>query len=209
MIRPDSRKPAPPAKRRSASPAEPEVSAAGGWLARLRRLRLRIWRQGLRFELRLEDPQQTLDAVRQTAAAASRSEAEAIRASLKAVLDRHAESREVLLHARVLEKALRSRGLGVIDELPDKVLERALFQLDALVGDWARAGLSGLRQRLQDALAKHARANDKRSTAERLSDFEAGGRVQVNEASESTFQEATAEWERSWTSRQRRDTEPR
>ena len=110
-----------------------------------------------------------------------------------------ASARSVLVHLSVLEKALGRHGLKALDELPPDVMRKAMSQLETLVSDWSNAHLAVLRAKLIAAVGKHERVNDRRSTAERLSDFQDSNRLQVNEASVTTFMEVNAQWERSLT----------
>lgn len=123
-------------------------------------------------------------------------------AALKDVLDRHAASRSVLLHLGRVEQALQQQGLDGLQGVPAEVLRRALMQLETLVSDWSEGSLAGLRAQLKAALAKPGRAAgpSRRSggASGRHADF-AESRVQVNEASVSTFMEARARWEQSLT----------
>jgi hypothetical protein len=186
--------------KRSKKVSAPAVADGGGWFERLKRLRLRLKRQGLNFQVLLEDPLEHLAEIKREAAVADSSEAAALRAALKAVLDRHASSRKVLVHLRVLEKALRSRGLRAFEELPPELMRRAMFQLDTLVSDWSPAGLAALRSRLIAAMVKREGVSGRRGAAEQpLSDFGDGSRLQVAEGSVTTFMEVNEQWERSLT----------
>ena len=186
-----------------AQQARPAEKKTLGWFARLKRLRLRFQRKGVNIHLLLEDPAEHIADLKRQAVAIDTSEAAVLRTALKRVLDRHASSRSVLPHLRVLEKALGKYGLNAMEELPPEVMQKALSQLETLVSDWSEAGLAGLRARLTAALVKHGRAKMTHRGAERLSDFQDSNRLQVNESSVTTFMEVNAQWERSLTGSQK------
>jgi hypothetical protein len=177
-------------------PPRPAKKQFLGWLDRFKRLRFFFQRKSA--SALLDDPSEHLASIKQQAAADS-SEAALMRAALKGVLDQHASSRAVLVHLSVLEKALGRHGLKALEELPLDVLRRAMAQLETLVSDWSPGNLAALRARLTEALIKQRRANDRRRTTERLSDFEDSRQLQVKEASVSRFMEANARWQRSLT----------
>lgn len=185
-----------PAKKASPAPA---AATPDGWFDRLKRLRFRFKRKGVNIQLLLEDPAKHLADIKRQAAEADTSEGALLRTALKGVLDKHASARSVLVHLSVLEKALGRHGLKALDELPPDVMRKAMSQLETLVSDWSNAHLTVLRAKLIAAVVKHERVGDRRSTAERLSDFEDSNRLQVNEASVTTFMEVNAQWERSLT----------
>jgi hypothetical protein len=119
--------------------------------------------------------------------------------ALKSVLDRHAASRSVLAHLGVVEQALEHRGLLGLEDVPSDVLGRALSQLEMLVSDWSEVGIAALRAQLKSAMAKPGRSDLPRGAPKKQStDFD-NSRLQVNEASVSTFMEARARWETSLT----------
>lgn len=177
---------------RKGPPTRPVKQDSPGWLDQLKRAWLRLQPKGAG-----RDP--SLGGVAQRDSHADDSEAVLLRAALKGVLDRHASSRSVLVHLRLLESALGRHGMKALDELPHDVLRRAMSQLETLVSDWSAGNLAALRARLTEALIKHRRANDRRRTAERLSDFQDSRQVQVKDVSVSTFMEANARWQHSLT----------
>lgn len=176
-------------------PAKPKPTAIEHerWFERLKRLRLRFKRKGLDVEVTLEDPAARV--IEAPPAVVEMTEAEAMSAALKAVLDRQRQARSVLVHLAVFEKALHQHGLKALDELPPHVMQRAMFQLDTLVSDWSGAGLAGLRAQLTSALIRHEHVRDQRAGHEPLSDFDDGKRLQVDEASVSDFMAANAKWQ--------------
>lgn len=201
---PGGKKPVPKAASKTASKAAAKAADKPlGWFARLKRLRLRFQRKGIDFKLLLEDPAEHIAEIKRQAVAVSTSEAAMMSAALKLVLDRHASARAVLVHLAVLETALRRRGLETLDELPPEVMLRAMSQLETLVTDWSPAGLAGLRARVTTALVRQDRASQHGGASEQLSSFQDGNRVQVGEASVSTFLAVSAQWEGSLTGSQR------
>jgi hypothetical protein len=120
--------------------------------------------------------------------------------ALKGVLDRHAASRSVLAHLSVVEQALEHNGLQALEDVPADVLGRALSQLEMLVSDWSESGIAALRAQIKAAMAKPGRFDVARSAQakKKSTDFD-NSRLQVNEASVSTFMEARARWEGSLT----------
>jgi len=179
-------------------PAAPVVEK-DGWLQRLKRLRLRFKRKGLNIQLLIEDPAKHIADIKRESAVADVSEAATLSAALRGVLDRHPTSRSVLVHLALLEKAMSRHGLKALDDMPPDILQRAMSQFDTLVSDWSPAPLAALRAKIKTVLLAHERANDHRSTAQRLSDFHDDKRMHVAEASVTTFMEANAEWEKSFT----------
>lgn len=120
--------------------------------------------------------------------------------ALKAVLDRHEATRSVLAHLNVVEQALEHRGVAALEDVPTDVLARALSQLEMLVSDWTEPGIAALRAQVKAAMAKPGRLDTPRrgAQAKKSTDFD-NSRLQVNEASVSTFMEAHARWETSHT----------
>jgi hypothetical protein len=193
--RPKSRKPASP-------PAASKPEQKKGWLQRFKGLHVRLVRKGLSFHVVLEGDRDRLDAkvqARKVAAAAALRQAEPLRQALSRVLDLHPSTRSVLLHLVVLEKALRKQGLPGIESLPADVLRKALAQFETLVTDWSSVDLATLRGKVAAALSIHDRAVEKADKGAVLSRFEDDHRMQVQEASVTTFMEANEEWERSFT----------
>lgn len=187
------------AKNLPAGKVRPAEAKKLGWFERLKRLRLRFKREGMNVRVLLEDPAQHLADIKRQSKQADLSEAAMFSAALKGVLDRHAASRSVLPHLTVLEQGLDRHGLKVLDKLPPDVVRKALAQMETLVTDWSQGGLAALRARLSGALITHGRDKGRRRVAEQLSEFQDSQRLQVNEASVTTFLEVNAQWERSGT----------
>lgn len=120
--------------------------------------------------------------------------------ALKLVLDRHAASRSVLAHLSAVEQALEHNGVQALEDVPSDVLGKALSQLEMLVSDWSEAGIAALRAQIKAAMARPGRFDVARGaqSTKKSTDFD-NSRLQVNEASVSTFMEARARWETSLT----------
>lgn len=131
-----------------------------------------------------------------------RADASHMLAALRQVLDRHATSRSVLVHLGIVEQALEHNGVQALDDVPADVLARALSQLEMLVSDWTETGIAALRAQIKAAMVKPGRldapAGRRKPAARPAADFD-NSRLQVNEASVSTFMEARARWETSAT----------
>lgn len=183
-------------KAKQARPVAPHGSA--GFLDQLKQLWHRVSRPRSNEASLLDDPAQHIADIKRKTATDS-SEAARLKAALKDLLDRHNESRSVLMHLRVLEKALGRYGLNAFDELPPDVLKRALFQLEGVVSDWSQGPLAALRARLTQRLIKHGRTPERRRAGSRASRFQDSDRLDVKDGSVSVFLEAQARWERSLT----------
>ncbi|MBX3622149.1 MAG: hypothetical protein KF891_19455 [Rhizobacter sp.] len=194
-------KPTKAATKASTQAAKPRAAALG-WLDRLKRFSF-LRRKPTAPPPVLKDSVRPAPAGRRVSSSKP-ADANGARmlAALKQVLDRHAASRTVLVHLGGVEQALQQHGLDGLQEVPAEVLRRALMQLETLVSDWSEGHLAALRAQLKAALAKPGRASAhaRRSGAAtgRSADF-AESRVQVDEASVSTFMEARARWEQSLT----------
>jgi hypothetical protein len=173
----------------SSSPAKRSAARAPGTWARARRWIQRLLGRAVHEpEARAPRRASTLD----------KSELERVRLDLAAVLDQHPESRQVMRHARALERGLEKRGRFALDDLPVQVIRRALEQLDTLVTDWSVEGLSTLRSKAAVAVADRERVENERDAVRRSASED---EVEVEEASVTTFMRASEEWERSFTGR--------
>ena len=170
------------------SAKRPAARATGTW-ARARR-----WIQRLLGRAAREPAARTP----RRASTLDKAELDRVRQDLAAVLDQHPESRQVMRHARALERGLEKRGRFALDDLPVKVIRRALEQLDTLVTDWSVEGLSTLRSKAAVAVADRERIENERDAVRRSA---TEGEVEVEEASVTTFMRASEEWERSFTGR--------
>jgi hypothetical protein len=125
-----------------------------------------------------------------------KAELQKVRQHLSEVLDQHPQAREVMKYVRALERGLHKKGRFALDDLPVDVIRRALEQLDTLVTDWSLEGLATLRSKAAVAIAGRELVEAER--AERRVSNESDD-VEVEEASVTTFMQASEEWERSLT----------
>lgn len=116
---------------------------------------------------------------------------------LASLLDRHPRARAALHQLALLERVLRQRGAPELWTLPDPVLGRALWQLEALTDDWSQAGLAELRSRLAVAVRRHERSQAESARGEMLSTFGTPDKVQVTEVGLSMFEEFDQSWAKS------------
>lgn len=116
-------------------------------------------------------------------------------AELRALLDQHAGTRQLMRHLAFIERALQLDGADALDRLPGGVAATGLAQLERLVADWAKApGLARLRVRLLAAVEASRKPQDFEPTNSKMSDFNAPERVQVSEGTPSTFEELQRIW---------------
>lgn len=71
-----------------------------------------------------------------------------MRADLFFMLEQHPASRDLVRALALVERTLQRSGFEGVDQLPQKVLARALTELERLVRDWSPVGLAELRSRL-------------------------------------------------------------
>lgn len=203
-----SAKPATPKKtEKAAKAAKPKASSAGlfGWLSGLFR-RKPSYRHdpsvmpmgpGSRLKPRRK-PMAPVPAV---------AEGAHLLLALKDMLDRNPRSRSVLVHLALVEKALRQSGLKGLQDVPSGVLHKALSQLETLVSDWSQGDLAALRGQIKSALGNTPEGFERKPSAKivkvKRPTVQAPelneSRLEVNEASVTTFMEARAQWERSAT----------
>lgn len=182
---------------KATKPAKPKTASLG-WFGRLKLFSFR--RAPASPPPLLKDVVERPPGTRRKAPSAVDADATRMLAALKVVLDRHAAARSVLVHLRLVEQALQQRGLAGLQDVPTDVLHRALSQLETLVSDWSQGHLAALRAQLKSAMARPGRVAKppRDGAAARHADF-GESRVQVNEASVSTFMEARARWDQSLT----------
>jgi hypothetical protein len=104
--------------------------------------------------------------------------------ALQALLAQHEDARHVVPHLSHLEHALSRSGSRALIELPDKVLKRAIEQLDMLEGTQRSDELMALRVRVDEAMRRRAPVNLRGDIAN----------IEVQEASVSQFDEAEVSW---------------
>ena len=102
--------------------------------------------------LNLQNGEIKLGVARSTLIAQARSEerkhVRRMRADLFFMLEQHPASRELVRSLALVERTLQHSGFDGVDQLPQKVLARALTELERLVRDWSPIGLAELRSRL-------------------------------------------------------------
>jgi hypothetical protein len=115
------------------------------------------------------------------------SRGEALRLSheaLQVLLARHDDARNVMPHLIHLEQALGRSGSRALMALPDKVLKRAMDQLDMLEGASRSDEFMALRMRVDEAIRRRAPVNLRGDIAN----------IDVKEASVSQYDEAEVSW---------------
>ena len=107
--------------------------------------------------------------------------------ALRDLLDKVRGSRDALPHLAALEKALGQRGANAVTEVPPQWLARITSQLSSLpIRDNDRE-LQELLNRLCCALQGKREAPPPFESPRYLADFQAEGRIEVNEISHSAF----------------------
>lgn len=135
---------------------------------------------------------------------------------LTAVLDAHADSRQVFRYLARLEQRLGDKGLRALDRMSAKHLRRALAQFEAIVTNWSSPSLADLRSRMAVALANRDSASTVWQPSPTIStayaprpmpmvggarercdtrDRHAAGAVEVDDVSLSRFEAAVGEWD--------------
>jgi hypothetical protein len=82
------------------------------------------------------------------ARATERKHVRRMRADLFFMLEQHPASRDLVRSLALVERTMQRSGFDGVDKLPQKVLARALTELERLVRDWSPVGLAELRSRL-------------------------------------------------------------
>jgi hypothetical protein len=104
--------------------------------------------------------------------------------ALQLLLAQHDDARNVVPHLSHLEHSLGRSGSRALIELPDKLLKRAMDQLDMLEGAQRSEELMALRLRVDEALRRRAPVNLRGDIAN----------IEVQEASVSQYDEAEVSW---------------
>jgi hypothetical protein len=104
--------------------------------------------------------------------------------ALQALLVEHNDARHVLPHLSHLEQTLARRGSRALIELPVKLLQRALDQLDTIGGGSHAESLLPLRLRVEEAVRQRTPVNLRGDIAN----------VEVQEASVSQYDAAEDHW---------------
>ena len=82
------------------------------------------------------------------ARATERKHVRRMRADLFFMLEQHPAARDLVRALALVERTMQRSGFEGVDRLPQKVLARALTELERLVRDWSPVGLAELRSRL-------------------------------------------------------------
>lgn len=171
---------------RSPSSSKHKAAAKGGfhplrWMHRLLSRPLKIKRIGMQWHVvfdvsRMEPPSSSRPTGR----------GEALRLAhlaLQALLQEHRDVRHVLPHLIHLEQSLARHGSRALVEVPVKVLQRAMDQLDTIQAGTQAAALLALRLRVEEAVRQRSPVNLRGDIAN----------VEVRETSVSQYDEAEDE----------------
>lgn len=140
------------------------------------------------------------------ARATERKHVRRMRADLFFMLEQHPASRELVRSLALVERTMQRSGFEGVDQLPQKVLARALTELERLVWDWSPVGLAELRSRLavlvknkpvEIAKAAAPESESPEGPASRISVFAGLDSAQPADVSE-VDHELFEEMERSW-----------
>lgn len=140
------------------------------------------------------------------ARATERKHVRRMRADLFFMLEQHPASRELVRSLALVERTMQRSGFEGVDQLPQKVLARALTELERLVWDWSPVGLAELRSRLavlvknkpvEIAKAAAPESESPEGPASRISVFAGLDSAQPTDVSE-VDHELFEEMERSW-----------
>lgn len=151
------------------------------WIHRLFSRPLKLKRIGLQWHVVFDQSRLHAPSSKGT------SRGEALRVAheaLQALLAQHDDARHVVPHLIHLEHALGRAGSRALIDLPDKLLKRAMDQLDMLEGAKRADELVALRLRVDESLRRRAPVNLRGDIAN----------IDVREASASQFDEAEVSW---------------
>jgi len=172
---------------RSARPGKSTASGKRGfhplrWLRRLFSRPLKLKRIGLQLHV-------VFDASRMEAPTSSKpaGRGEALRlahVALQALLVEHDEARHVLRHLSHLEQALARNGSRALVDLPVKLLQRAMNQLDTIDSGSHAQALLPLRLRVEESVRQRTPVNLRGDIAN----------VEVRDASASQYDAAEDHW---------------
>jgi hypothetical protein len=118
-----------------------------------------------------------------------------MRDELKDLLDRHKASRRSLPYLAGLEHALKTKGVAAFDGMTERVLARALQQLDGVLTEPVGPGLAELRSRIVMAQTTCEQIEAAAAKNAGTSSFFTDHKLQVSEASVSDFMRVVAESE--------------
>ncbi len=171
---------------RPASRSKKKTIRKGGfhplrWMHRLLSRPLKLKRIGRQWHVVFDDSRQ-----QNPGASKPASRGEALRLShlaLQALLHEHRDVRHVLPHLLHLEQALSRAGSRALIELPLKVLQRAMDQLDTIEAGQQAQALLPLRLRVEESIRQRTPVNMRGDIAN----------VEVRETSVSQYDEAEDE----------------
>lgn len=159
--------------------ADGHAPQKAGWLRSLLTQNVKLERRGLNVHVVLEP------AAAQDTTAPGSSAGEALRRAhteLRALLDRHPDTRHLMRHIAYVERAVARNGSRAFAQVPAPVLERALEQLELLLRDEHDHAIAPLRERLERVLRERPPARHSEAA------------VDVSEASHSLFDEMEKSW---------------
>jgi hypothetical protein len=118
-----------------------------------------------------------------------------LKRALYQLMEQHPSSRQLMRYLDLVERTLRRGGLDALDDLPARVIAKALGEMERLVWDWSSAGLAELRSRMA-VMVKSRPVDTKREapTTESL-ELDEERRADVTEVDHAMYEEM----ERSWT----------
>ena len=179
----DGKRPSAAVSRQPATGSRPQLFAP---LRALLTHKVRLQRRGFQIHIVLEAPPDApADApAAPTSGAALRHD----HRQLVKLLKRQPDLRHTLRHLGCVEQTLAREGSRALKTMPEKVLHKAVEQLEGLSRDDASFVLPELMLRLRHALA---------TVQQRASEFESTEAMDISEASHSLFDEM----ERSWNGR--------
>ena len=118
-----------------------------------------------------------------------------LKRSLYQLMEQHPSSRQLMRYLDLVERTLRRGGLDAIDELPVRVIAKALGEMERLVWDWSSAGLAELRSRMAVMVkSRPVDAQREAPTTESL-ELDEARQADVTEVDHAMYEEM----ERSWT----------
>ncbi len=161
----------------------------------------------LKRPLNLQNGEIRLGVARSTlieqARATERKHVRRMRADLFFMLEQHPASRDLVRALALVERTMQRSGFEGVDKLPQKVLARALVELERLVRDWSPVGLAELRSRLA-VLVKTKPVEPERESqdmhegpASKISVFaglDSAGPADVSEVDHELFEEMERSW---------------
>ncbi len=145
--------------------------------------RVQLERRGLHFHIVLAPPHAPA-----AEAPAEPSSGAALRhdhRQLVQLLKRHADLRHTLRHLACVEQTLAREGSRALQSMPEKILRKAIEQIEGLHRDEPGFALPELMRRLHRALAL---------VDERAKEFESTEAMDISEASHSLFDEMERSW---------------